>query len=119
MGFFDSWSDLVAAASPWTPVEAEAVESAPEQEVCGLLFSQLCLMMFLRESGGEVGGCEWRVKGVLWLEGEVSWASHILRHLLKAGGGQWMCFYCLRLLCGARFETNWLLIGVCGGREEG
>ena len=29
MGFFDSWSDLVAAASPWSAVEAEAVESTP------------------------------------------------------------------------------------------
>jgi ubiquinol-cytochrome c reductase subunit 6 len=36
MGFFDSWSDLVGAATPWTAVEAEAVsgdsESAPAPE---------------------------------------------------------------------------------------
>lgn len=47
MGFFDSWSDLVAAATPWTAVEAEAVsadaESAPaavaETKVRWLLLS--------------------------------------------------------------------------------
>jgi hypothetical protein len=34
MGFFDTWSDLVAAAAPWSAVEAEAVESAePETKV--------------------------------------------------------------------------------------
>lgn len=26
MGFFDSWSDLVAAATPWSESEAEAVK---------------------------------------------------------------------------------------------
>lgn len=29
MGFFDSWSDLVAAATPWSSVEAEAAEPVP------------------------------------------------------------------------------------------
>jgi hypothetical protein len=33
MGFFDSWSDLVSAATPWSSVEAEAAESAPAEEV--------------------------------------------------------------------------------------
>lgn len=39
MGFFDSWSDLVAAASPWSAVEAEAVEAPePETKVCDVGF---------------------------------------------------------------------------------
>jgi ubiquinol-cytochrome c reductase subunit 6 len=30
MGFFDSWSDLVAAATPWSAVEAEAASGGSE-----------------------------------------------------------------------------------------
>jgi ubiquinol-cytochrome c reductase subunit 6 len=32
MGFFDSWSDLVAAATPWSQVEAEAVSGGSSTE---------------------------------------------------------------------------------------
>jgi hypothetical protein len=32
MGFFDTWSDLVAAATPWTAVEAEAVSGGSSTE---------------------------------------------------------------------------------------
>ncbi|PQE12206.1 hypothetical protein CJF31_00000377 [Rutstroemia sp. NJR-2017a BVV2] len=32
MGFFDSWSDLVAAATPWSTVEAEAVSGGASSE---------------------------------------------------------------------------------------
>ena len=34
MGFFDSWSDLVAAATPWNTVEAEAPKEDEEEKVC-------------------------------------------------------------------------------------
>jgi hypothetical protein len=32
MGFFDTWSDLVTAATPWTAVEAEAVSGGSSTE---------------------------------------------------------------------------------------
>lgn len=32
MGFFDSWSDMVAAATPWSTVEAEAPAKEEEKE---------------------------------------------------------------------------------------
>lgn len=43
MGFFDSWSDLISAATPWSEVEAEAPAAAPakEEEV------EVCLMILL------------------------------------------------------------------------
>lgn len=32
MGFFDSWNDLVSAATPWSHVEAEAVSGGSSTE---------------------------------------------------------------------------------------
>jgi hypothetical protein len=47
MGFFDSFSELVAAAMPWETVQAEAPEAEDEEkneagEVCVLFSSVPC-----------------------------------------------------------------------------
>jgi cell division protein YceG involved in septum cleavage len=41
MGFFDSWSDIVAAATPWSMVEAEAPKEEEEEKVCAIFYSIL------------------------------------------------------------------------------
>lgn len=74
MGFFDSWSDLISAATPWSEVEAEA-PAAPEEEeevkVCYVFFARvlfraegdfgmdilggMCLDWLLRSDWGAIG----------------------------------------------------------------
>jgi hypothetical protein len=57
MGFFDSWSDLVAAATPWSTLEAEAPateekEETSEVSVCFLsALGGVCRRMDLRGIG--------------------------------------------------------------------
>jgi ubiquinol-cytochrome c reductase subunit 6 len=61
MGFFDSWSDLVSAATPWSQAEAEAVsggsstEKTPAQkDDAGEGEAKVCLVLaFDFESTGE------------------------------------------------------------------
>jgi hypothetical protein len=51
MGFFDSFSELVAAATPWSTVEAEAPEKTEEKDD-----AEVCLFCALGSIGG-VQGC--------------------------------------------------------------
>jgi ubiquinol-cytochrome c reductase subunit 6 len=45
MGFFDSWSELVAAATPWSTVEAEAPEKPEEKDDAEVRFISLLLIL--------------------------------------------------------------------------
>jgi len=56
MGFFDSFNELMAAATPWATVEAEAPEKPEEKddgsEVCSFGPACCCDLLLKRRNGG-------------------------------------------------------------------
>lgn len=66
MGFFDSWSDLVSAATPWSQVEAEAVSggssttSTPAQKDNGGEGEAIVCCTFLNIKSIIVTGSFWK-----------------------------------------------------------